>query len=98
MIIFAGTAFGKGVYFATYASLSHGYAKPDGSGNKYMYLSKVLTGEFTRGDPSCIVPPQKDPNKKTIKYDSVVDNVTNTKIYVIFSDNQAYPEYLIQFT
>ena len=63
-----------------------------------MYLSKVLTGEFTRGDPSCIVPPPKDPNKKTIKFDSVVDNVMNTRIYVIFFDNQAYPEYLIQFT
>ena len=62
-----------------------------------MYLSKVLTGEFTRGDPSYIVPPPKDPAKKEVKFDSVVDNTTNTKIYVVFFDNQAYPEYLIQF-
>ena len=94
---FAGTAYGKGVYFATFASLSHGYAAADPTGHKHMYLSKVLTGEFTRGDSSLIVPPPKDPNKKEVKYDSVVDNMANTKIYVVFFDNQAYPDYLIKF-
>ena len=92
-----GTAYGKGVYFATFASLSNGYAKPDASGHKHMYLSRVLTGEFTRGNNQLIVPPQKHPTNKTIKYDSVVDNESNPRIYVIFSDTQAYPEYLVKF-
>ena len=92
-----GTAYGKGVYFAQYASLSSGYAFPDANGHKHMYLSKVLTGEFTRGDPSYLAPPSKDPNRPGLKYDSVVDNMANTKIFAIFFDNQAYPEYLIQF-
>ena len=92
----SGTAYGQGVYFAQFASLSSGYAKPDANGDKHMYLCKVLTGEFTRGDPSYKVPPPKDKNK-TVKFDSVVDHTANTKIYVIFYDNQSYPEYLIQF-
>ena len=38
-----------------------------------------------------IVPPTKTGN---IKYDSVVDKVANPSIFVMFYDNQYYPEYL----
>ena len=64
---------------------------------KHMYLSKVLTGVFTRGNSAFLVPPQRDPNNRAVKFDSVVDNENNTKIYVIFTDNQAYPDYLVQY-
>lgn len=39
--------------------------------------------------------PPKD--KNGARYDSVVDNLNDPKIHVIFRDNQAYPEYLIKF-
>ena len=86
------------MYFATYTSLSHGYAKPNAQGQKHMYLCRVLTGEFTTGNGSLLVPPPKDPAKPNIKFDSVVDNVASPKMYVVFQDTQTYPEYLITYT
>ena len=45
-----------------------------------------------------IVPPPKnqakDPN---VLFDSLVDNMANPSMYIIFQDAQAYPEYLITF-
>ena len=94
------TFYGKGVYFAVNASYSAQptYSPPDPSGHKYMYLVRVLIGEFTAGSKDVIVPPPKniakDPN---VLFDSLVDNVANPSMYVIFQDAQAYPEYLITF-
>ena len=34
----------------------------------------------------------------TLKYDSTVDNDQDPKIFVIYKDNQAYPEYIVTFT
>ena len=62
-----------------------------------MYLAKVLVGEYCVGDPSMIVPPPKYPWKPEILYDSVVDNRSSPNIFVVFFDNQCYPEYLITF-
>ncbi|XP_028392657.1 protein mono-ADP-ribosyltransferase PARP14-like [Dendronephthya gigantea] len=93
-----GTAFGKGVYFARDASMSSGYTQPDQtSGKKYMYLARVAVGQFTKGEQSLLVPPPKA-GKGNESYDSVVNEVTNPTIYVMFYDNQYYPEYLITFT
>ena len=85
------------MYFATNASYSNGYAVKDANGFQHMYLSKVLTGVFTRGNPAMLVPPPRDPNNKAVKFDSVVNNENSPKIFVIFTDSQAYPEYLIQY-
>ena len=89
-----GTRFGKGIYFAANASMSAGYASADVSGTRYMYIARVAAGDFTVGNAAMIVPPTKSGN---IKYDSVVDNVANPSIFVMFYDNQYYPEYLITF-
>jgi len=91
---------GRGVYFAVEFSLSasNTYASPDTSGNKHVYLSRVLTGEFTTGQQTNVVPPQKPGTTgASNRYDSVVDNTAAPAIFVIFSDTQAYPEYLIIF-
>ena len=61
-----------------------------------MYLAKVLVGQYCVGDPSMIVPPP-NPWKPEILYDSVVDNQSSPDIFVVFFDNQCYPEYLITF-
>ena len=130
--------YGRGVYFAVQFHLSacNTYATPDMSGNKHVYLSRVLTGDYTTGNQSYIAPPQKagttgasymsgnkhvyhsrvltgdymtrnqsyiaPPQKPGTtgaanRYDCVVDNTTTPSIFVIFSDTQAYPEYLIIF-
>nr|XP_048310114.1 protein mono-ADP-ribosyltransferase PARP14-like isoform X2 [Myodes glareolus] len=93
------TYFGKGTYFAVNASYSADdtYSRPDANGKKHMYYVQVLTGNYTKGNQSLIVPPPRDPQNPTDLYDTVTDNDKNPSIFVVFYDNQAYPEYLITF-
>lgn len=90
-----GVSYGRGVYFARDSSYSVGYAS--GSGSRYMYLARVLVGQYCVGNSSMIVPPPKDSFRPEILYDSVVNNVSNPSIFVVFYDSQCYPEYLITF-
>ncbi|XP_031446538.1 protein mono-ADP-ribosyltransferase PARP14-like isoform X2 [Phasianus colchicus] len=99
---FAGinaASIGNGTYFAVNAiySAQDTYSKPDTSGRKYMYLARVLTGEFCVGRRGLVTPPPKHSADPTDLYDSVVDDVNAPKMFVIFNDIQAYPEYLITF-
>ena len=93
------TVYGKGVYFARDASYSarDQYSPRDVNNNKYIFLAKVLTGEFAVGSANCVTPPPKSLNGLTL-YDSVVNDVNDPGIFVIFGDAQAYPDYLITFT
>ena len=91
--------YGNGVYFATAAAYSARpqYSVPNPqSGDKHIFLCKVLTGDFCQGTQGLKSTPDKDVTvtPKT-KYDSVVDDINNPNIFVIFNDTQAYPEYLI---
>ncbi|XP_058642232.1 poly(ADP-ribose) polymerase family member 14-related sequence 1 isoform X2 [Onychostoma macrolepis] len=92
------TAFGKGTYFALNASYSSGntYSVPNAQGHKHMYLCRVLTGDYITGNSAMFVPPAKNANCDP--YDTVVDNPTAPTIFVVFRDDNAYPEYLITFT
>ena len=91
-----GVAIGNGVYFAVSASYSAGgYSAPDSRGHKHIYLSRVLTGEFTTGKHGMVAPPAKSAD---ILYDSVADNPSSPGVFVVFHDAAAYPEYLIKFT
>ncbi|XP_017810696.1 protein mono-ADP-ribosyltransferase PARP15 isoform X3 [Papio anubis] len=91
--------YGKGIYFAVDASYSANdtYSKPDSNGRKHMYVVRVLTGVFTKGHAGLVTPPPKNPPNPTDLFDSVTDNTQSPKLFVIFFDNQAYPEYLITF-
>ena len=62
-----------------------------------MYVVRVLTGEYTTGSNAMIVAPPKDPSNSAVLFDSVVDNMSNPSIYVVFYDTDAYPEYLITY-
>ena len=96
----AAIVYGRGVYFAKDASYSarDAYSPRDHNyGYKYIYLVRALTGEFTTGNSSMIAPPHKNA-ANFIEYDSVVDNVANPAIFVIFQDALVYPDYLITFT
>ncbi|KAK2493461.1 hypothetical protein MC885_011875 [Smutsia gigantea] len=92
-------AYGKGTYFAVHASYSANdtYSRPDRNGRKHMYYVRVLTGTYTRGHQSLIVPPPKDVQNPADLYDTVTDCVQNPHLFVVFYDYQAYPEYLITF-
>ncbi|XP_076799528.1 protein mono-ADP-ribosyltransferase PARP14-like [Clavelina lepadiformis] len=91
-----GTAYGKGVYFATTAKLSCGFAKPDPKHERKMFLAEVITGEFCKGGQQLFTPPTISGSKDD-RYDSVVDNEENSKMFVVFKDASAYPLYLITF-
>ncbi|XP_045041876.2 protein mono-ADP-ribosyltransferase PARP14 isoform X3 [Desmodus rotundus] len=93
------TAYGKGTYFAVNASYSANstYSRPDANGKKHMYYVRVLTGLYTRGNQSLLVPPPKNVQNPTDLFDTVTDNVTNPSLFVVFYDNHTYPEYLITF-
>uniref|UniRef100_A0A668UKH0 Poly [ADP-ribose] polymerase n=1 Tax=Oreochromis aureus TaxID=47969 RepID=A0A668UKH0_OREAU len=91
-------SYGNGTYFAVNASYSANdtYSKPNQNGEKFMYVCRVLTGDFTLGQKGMVTPPAKK-HGSTDLYDSVVDNVANPTMFVVFHDTQAYPEYLITF-
>lgn len=90
--------YGKGTYFAVDATYSaNGYATPDNSRHRRMYLARVLVGDYTKGKNGLITPPNKSSGIVTDLYDSVTDNPSNPTMFVVFGDNHAYPEYLITF-
>ncbi|XP_020617759.1 poly [ADP-ribose] polymerase 15-like [Orbicella faveolata] len=95
-----GVHYGRGVYFARDAKYSLGFAvnrerRAVAGGLRYMFLARVLVGQYCVGRSSMIVPPPKNPSTPEILYESVVDNQGNPSIFVVFCDNQCYPEYLI---
>lgn len=97
-----GTKYGQGSYFAVDASYSNNYSnnysKTEGDETRYMFLAKVLTGEFIRGKKDFRRPPLKDPsNLAGDLYDSCVDDENQPKIFVIFDNEQCYPSYLIKY-
>lgn len=92
--------FGSGTYFAVDASYSarDTYSKPDANGKKYMYLARVLVGEYSQGVKGAITPAAKDASNSIDLFDSSTDNVSRPSMFIIFNDIQAYPEYLLTFT
>lgn len=63
-----------------------------------MYLAKVLVGKFALGKSWMKAPPPIDPDRIEHVYDSVVDSLDIPTVFVIFHDDQCYPEHLITFT
>lgn len=90
--------FGNGSYFAVKASYSANdtYAKPNPNGEKFMYVCRVLTGDFALGQRDLREPPNKS-SSSLARFDSVVDNMAKPNMFVVFHDADAYPEYLITF-
>ncbi|XP_039179733.1 protein mono-ADP-ribosyltransferase PARP14-like isoform X1 [Crotalus tigris] len=89
---------GNGTYFAISSNYSAQdvFSKPDPNGRKYMYVARVLTGDYCIGRRGQIIPPSKN-NGGFDLYNSVTDSMNRPSMFVIFHDAQAYPEYLITF-
>ena len=88
------------MYFAARANYSaqEKYAVPDEHGNQQMFICNVIVGKYTKGDKTMKVAPPLDRNKNEhMLYDTLVDNTANPIIFVMMSDSQAYPEYLVTF-
>ncbi|XP_029931738.1 protein mono-ADP-ribosyltransferase PARP14-like isoform X2 [Myripristis murdjan] len=94
-----GAVYGRGVYFAVEAQYSaRGYSPRDSSGLKRLYRARVLTGRYTVGNLSMKAPPPRSATDPTDCFDSLVDNQQQPSMFVIFHDDQAYPEYRITFS
>ncbi|XP_069121341.1 E3 ubiquitin-protein ligase MIB2-like isoform X2 [Argopecten irradians] len=94
-----GTLLGKGTYFAHEAKTSDGYAAYDDKRHKFMFMAKVLVGKYCIGNGEFTRPPAQNPSdKESVLFDSCVDNTRDPRIYCVFSNNQYYPEYLIEYT
>ncbi|XP_024118277.2 lysine-rich arabinogalactan protein 19-like [Oryzias melastigma] len=99
---FAGqnaTVYGEGTYFAVNASYSaqSTYSKPGADGSQLMFMVRVLTGVYAQGQKGMKVPPPRNAQQPNERCDSVVDDINNPSMYVVFHDDQAYPDYLITF-
>ena len=94
-----GTVYGQGSYFAVNSSKSDWYAKEDYKRSKFMFVAKVLAGSYTEGKSSYQRPPSKNPgNPASDLYDSCVDKMSDPSIFVIFQNDQLYPEYIIEYS
>ncbi|KAK6183395.1 hypothetical protein SNE40_010884 [Patella caerulea] len=86
------SAHGQGVYFTADSSYAvrDNYSKRDKDGQKYVYLADVLVGNYQLG---------REENQRVLPegVHSLVDSLDNPRTFVIFTDNQAYPKYLIVF-
>jgi hypothetical protein len=76
--------------------MSVGYAPAMPDGKRYMYYTRAAVGQCTVGNKDLVEPPPKG-GSGSDSYDSTVNNVANPTIFVLFYDNQYYPEYLITF-
>ncbi|XP_033757570.1 protein mono-ADP-ribosyltransferase PARP14-like [Pecten maximus] len=91
------TAYGSGVYFAVNASYSIGYCQADGSGQKHMFYTRVLTGESCPGHSGMKYLPDRKGAQGPFTFDSATNSTSAPSMYIIFHDSQAYPAYLISF-
>lgn len=76
-------------------SVSDKYSPPNEDGYKFIFVSKVLTGDFTEGCHTMRAAPLKETSDIPLRFDSVTDNMAIPTMFVIFNDTQAFPEYLI---
>lgn len=93
----AATVYGQGVYFAVKSSysLSDTYSPPNADGHKFIFIARVLTGEYIQGKHDMRAAPLRQGSDMPVRYHSVVDNVKDPSLFVIFNDTQAYPQYLL---
>ncbi|NXT99613.1 PARP9 polymerase, partial [Buphagus erythrorhynchus] len=87
--------YGAGIYFTkNLRNLTKGKATWETDSKMYVFEADVVTGSYTTGRPSCIMPPAMDRNAFTL-YDSLVDNLYSPEIFVIFNGFAALPRYLL---
>jgi len=70
------------------------------SNAKQMFLAKVLTGDsyYSSSDQSLRMPPYKPSiSSEKTRYDTVNGVAHGSKIYITYSNDKAYPLYLISF-
>lgn len=92
---------GRGNYFAVNSSYSHGYAHQCPTGQHQMLIAYVLTGYSVtcKQDGSITKPPLRTMSADGVKihYNSVSGITRDSKIFITYDNDQAYPAYLITY-
>lgn len=83
------SAYGKGTYFAKYASYSKNYANPAKDEVSFMLICSVLVGNCCKGTLNM--------NIDTNTYDNSVDDIKNSTIYVTPYSAGAIPRFVVAF-
>ena len=92
---------GNGNYFAVKASYSNKYAYRLSDGTQQVFLAKVLTGLSIDLEPdsSLRMPPVIKPEVKgSTRYDTVTGHTHGSQVFIAYSNDKAYPFYLISYT
>lgn len=98
---------GQANYFAEKASYSDKYAFKSTGSTKELLLAKVLTGDSFDSPPdgSLRMPPEKPKSSqlssvqlKNLRYDSVTGVTCSCRVYMTYSNDKAYPAYLVCYS
>ena len=91
---------GNGNYFAVKADYSDNYAYHLSDGTKQMFLAKVLTGLSVELQPDSklrLPPVIKSEVKGNMRYDTVTGHTHGSQVFIAYSNDKAYPFYLISY-
>ena len=90
-------------YFAVNASYSNTYAHTTVSGQRQLFLAKVLTGDsYECGSNHALkMPPEKSSSGHVqlsqVRYDTVTGHTSGSQVFMTYDNQKAYPAYLITY-
>ena len=97
-------AWGKGLYFARFASYSNLYCSNYVDGVKGMFLAKVLAGKVQKKSDHCWGTKSDNSNLlgPSANFDSVfgiqkLQDGSKHNIYIVYANKKAYPQYFIKY-
>lgn len=92
-------AYGKGVYLAKDAIVSHGYRHKDAQGFCQMLVVQVALGDISYRRFDTDAPPVKPQEEGglAVSYDSIQGELQGHPTYIVHNNDQMYPAYVITY-